>query len=231
MVRHHRSQLRHRHEHYVRYVLALLLLASVSWAADTSKAIHIEDGQQHVFPGGIGLPGPLQATCNDVIPPPTPTVGEIMYCKAGFGWCALDTGGNERCTGGGGGGSTSFGSITNGTNTTATMIVGSGAVLDTTGTGVIGGTLRDNGGAVVNVKHRAYGAVGDGVTDDTTAVYAAANAVTSGGTLLFPAGTYIINPASVAAQNRVLNSNITIRCEGNAVIKRKAAVYTNNADN
>jgi hypothetical protein len=39
---------------------------------------------------------------------------------------------------------------------------------------------------------KEYGAVGDGVTDDSTAIQAAINAMTSGGILYFPAGTYKI---------------------------------------
>ncbi len=49
------------------------------------------------------------------------------------------------------------------------------------------GTLLDKGNQVFNVK--AYGAVGDGTTDDTAAIQAAITAMT-GGTLFFPAGTY-----------------------------------------
>lgn len=42
-----------------------------------------------------------------------------------------------------------------------------------------------------NVKDPRYGAVGDGVTDDSTAVQAAVNALpTGGGAVYFPAGTY-----------------------------------------
>lgn len=45
---------------------------------------------------------------------------------------------------------------------------------------------------VINVKD--YGAKGDGVTDDSTAIIAAATALTaSNGTLYFPAGDYLIN--------------------------------------
>ena len=51
---------------------------------------------------------------------------------------------------------------------------------------------RDKGGQVFNVK--AYGAVGDGVTDDTAAVNAAFAAAyaAGGGVVYFPAGTYLI---------------------------------------
>jgi hypothetical protein len=49
----------------------------------------------------------------------------------------------------------------------------------------------DKGGAVYNVK--AYGAVGDGTTDDTAAIQAAYNAVpATGGDVIFPPGTYLI---------------------------------------
>lgn len=51
-----------------------------------------------------------------------------------------------------------------------------------------------------NVK--AFGAVGDGSADDTTAVQAAVNAVSSGGgTVHFPPGTYMIGSAIAVGQN------------------------------
>lgn len=40
---------------------------------------------------------------------------------------------------------------------------------------------------------KTYGAKGDGITDDTTAIQNAINSLTNGGTLFFPAGTYILS--------------------------------------
>lgn len=55
------------------------------------------------------------------------------------------------------------------------------------------GEFVDDGGAVYNVKHTAFGAVGNGTTDDTAAIQAAINQVkASGGTVFFPAGRYRI---------------------------------------
>ena len=71
----------------------------------------------------------------------------------------------------------------------------------------------------VNVK--MYGAVGDGVTDDATAIQAAINAVSvsQGGVVLFPPGTYLIGSAI-----EVTRSNTTLRGSRGAIIKLKNGV-------
>lgn len=62
-----------------------------------------------------------------------------------------------------------------------------------------------------------FGAVGDGSTDDATAIQAALDAVPETGSLFFPSGTYIVG------QTLVINTdNITVY--GDAVIKAKNAV-------
>lgn len=64
-------------------------------------------------------------------------------------------------------------------------------------------------GAPLNV--RDYGAVGDGTTDDSAALNAAATALQSGQSLYFPAGNYIVNTACVLIRGK---SNIAIFGDG-----------------
>lgn len=56
-----------------------------------------------------------------------------------------------------------------------------------------------------------YGAVGNGVTDDTAAIQAAINAVNTagGGTLFFPPATYAVTPVSSTSAALVLNNGTT----------------------
>jgi hypothetical protein len=57
---------------------------------------------------------------------------------------------------------------------------------------------------VYNVKHTDYGAVGDGVTNDTAAIQAAVDDIPLiGGTLLFPPGRYRVNSSVVFGSTRV----------------------------
>lgn len=76
-------------------------------------------------------------------------------------------------------------------------------------------TLRDRFADIVNVKD--YGAVGNGTTDDTTAVQAAINAaVLAGGHVFVPAGTYIIKNVELFAGN-------VLQGAGRALTKLKLA--------
>ena len=71
--------------------------------------------------------------------------------------------------------------------------------------------LTQQVGAVVNVKD--YGAVGDGVTDDSAAIKAAQGALTDGSSLYFPHGDYRFaqqHPAGEAAVSLSGLSNITV---------------------
>jgi hypothetical protein len=71
------------------------------------------------------------------------------------------------------------------------------------------GMILDAGGQVLNVKNPAYGAVGDGVTDDTAAfsnVLAVAGAISA--PVYIPAGTFLIN------QPLNLQSGVSLRGAG-----------------
>lgn len=71
----------------------------------------------------------------------------------------------------------------------AATLDGSGNVPSTQLQNPITAALFDKGGQVYDVK--AYGAKGDGSTDDTAAVAAAISAAATGGKVYFPAGTYV----------------------------------------
>lgn len=63
-------------------------------------------------------------------------------------------------------------------------------------------------GDVINVKHPTYGAVGDGVTDDTAAFQAAHDACGTNGAILIPPGTYILTGWYIT------KGDLTILCYG-----------------
>lgn len=78
----------------------------------------------------------------------------------------------------------------------------------------------------VNVKHPAYGAKGDGVTDDTAAIQAAYNvAKITGAKLYFPPGTYLFNLIVDAPNIFILGSGASATASeggnGNTVFKPK----------
>ena len=88
-----------------------------------------------------------------------------------------------------------------------------------TGTGEpIGSAIPDKHGQVANVK--TYGAVGDGVTDDTAAFNAALKSVADagGGACLVPKGTYIISASGITAPHRpAVSSDVHFVGEGRGI--------------
>lgn len=83
---------------------------------------------------------------------------------------------------------------------------------------VVATTLYDRGSQFINVK--AYGAIGDGTTDDTNAILAANAALTSG-VLYFPPGTYLVtNPIPLKTGTMLLGANA-----GASVIKTSGSTF------
>ena len=80
-------------------------------------------------------------------------------------------------------------------------------------------------GAPVNVLD--FGAVGDGVTDDTVAIKAAIDSVSSGGTVTFPAGAYVINSGNAIGVDVNGFTNLSIVGEGDVVILNPDAATEN----
>lgn len=68
----------------------------------------------------------------------------------------------------------------------------------------IGAEIRDNGGAVFNVKHPEFGALGNGVADDTDAISAAiTKASLHGGIVFIPRGNYVVSETLVVSTSSV----------------------------
>ena len=68
---------------------------------------------------------------------------------------------------------------------------------DSTGSGGSGSADMSSSGSWINVKDSTYGAVGNGSTDDKAAIQSAIDALSNGGTVYFPPGTYKVSGALV----------------------------------
>jgi polygalacturonase len=89
----------------------------------------------------------------------------------------------------------------------------SGVVYDPVGTGAVATTVQAKLRESVSVLD--FGAVGDGVTDDTAAIQSAVTALPSGATLLFPPGTYKLTASVLLAGKTnitLLGYGTTIQC-------------------
>src|ERR1051326_2951276 len=75
------------------------------------------------------------------------------------------------------------------------------------------------GAAIINVQN--FGAIGNGTTNDTSAIQNAIAALLRGDTLLFPCGTYVTSSQITIAGP----SNITIDGSSCATIKNTAGSY------
>lgn len=111
--------------------------------------------------------------------------------------------------------------------TTATQVTGNAtdaSVVAYTApyTGAVAYTVEDKLAQTVSVMD--FGAVGDGVTDDTATIQAAVDAVAAtGGSIYFPAGTYLIKDPGIA----ITTSNIRLYGDGwNSVLLTDGTTLT-----
>ena len=92
------------------------------------------------------------------------------------------------------------------------------AVAPTRGSADAAGILQKAGGPerLTTFDVRNYGAVGDGVTDDTTAIHAARDAAGVGGGVMFPPGAYLTTglSATIASQVWQIMAGATIKSKG-----------------
>src|SRR5271166_6530311 len=123
-------------------------------------------------------------------------------------------------------GSVAFGAITSGSNTTATMTVGTGASIVTSGTGVVEGTELATTGSPVNVSNSAppahAGQLLISQPGNTTAVWA--DPLVQG---LYPIGTAIstpINPVFIGASDGTNLQAILVDGSGNLKVAQQGSV-------
>jgi len=159
------------------YWLACLLLCALFGHAQTQVDINRQTrGVLQLNRGGTGQASWVGGRCVQVAPDGSKLEVAPAACMSGTGpagslvrWVVGSTLGGS--------------SLTEGTS-------------DVSSSKPIKAELRDQGGAVFNVK--AYGAKGDNVTDDTQAIQAAIDACPNGGMVFFPAGLYRITaPLSI----------------------------------
>jgi parallel beta-helix repeat protein len=91
------------------------------------------------------------------------------------------------------------------------------------GTGAVVRTVQSKERDVVSVKD--FGAVGDGVTDDTAAIQAAVESLATGSTLYFPDGTYLVSSAVLLSGSAQNKTGLTF--SGNSAVIQLAAAISN----
>ena len=105
-------------------------------------------------------------------------------------------------------------------STSGTDVVTAKSVQDTSKTATASITVVTNPVPTgINVKSAPYNAKGDGSADDTSAIQSAVNAVGSGGTVVIPAGTFMVNVSRDNDAGIILKSNMTLYLAAGAVLK------------